>query len=164
MAHLVLINPLCGFATGIAWPVWGRDHWYSHFCKTTGKSLRAVVSVISLVVSKHLCTLRENKVHTKQTSPKAYRARGWWGVMVTILEICIPANGGQCVTVSCFMTLGNLSNSLKGHGQTNTIFIMSLKCPIRKFVIPLLHASIRSRTSYWHDPCNEHNIKKSFLP
>lgn len=77
--------------------------------------------------------------------------------MMSTLKICIPANGGQCVIVSRFATLGNLSN--RGHGQRNTIFIMSLKCPIRKFVIPLLHASIRSRTSYRHDPCNKREIK-----
>lgn len=42
------------------------------------------------------------------------------GVMVSILQLCIPAHGGHYITVSCFMTLGNLSN--RGHGQINTNF------------------------------------------
>lgn len=163
MAHLVLINPPCGFATGIAWPVWGRDHWYSHFCKTKGKSLRAVVSVISLVISQLLCTLIKNNVHTKQTSPEAYKAREWRSEYLGNMHSCQLWAVCHCFVLCDFCELGSSSN--KGVTVRPTLIVlMSLKCPIMKFVISLLHASIRSRTPYWPDPCNKCKYENSCLP
>lgn len=46
--------------------------------------------------------------------------------------------------------------------RTTIIVIMNLKCPIKKFVIALLRASFRPRTSYLHDPRNKYEYKKIF--
>lgn len=119
--HLVLINPPCGFATGIAWPVWGRNHQYSHFCKTMAESSRAV-QVISLPVAKHLWTLWKKEVHTNQTSQKVYMAWGrvgmYWGPPWKYAFLPIVGS------VSLFFASWHLViyQCLRGHGQTNTNF------------------------------------------